>query len=131
MANPSNPSQEGVVSVDVPLEPSRGHEGERAHGKTRGKSKAPSVDALEPRVTTLEIALSASQDNLKGLEERVHGLEGEYAEFTMASKTLIQEQANTLRCEFRSFHDELLKISSFVQEELHAIRAEVEEVRSD
>ena len=69
MANPSNVAQEGVVGVDVPPEPSRGREGERAQGKNRGKSKAPSVDALEPRVTTLEITLSATQESLKGLEE--------------------------------------------------------------
>ena len=131
MANPSNVAQEGVVGVDVPPEPSRGREGERAQGKTRGKSKAPSVDALEPRVTTLEIALSAAQDSLEGLEERVDGLEGEYAEFTVATKALIQEQANTLRGEFRSFHDELLKLRSFVQDELRVVRAEVDEVRSD
>ena len=113
MPNTSNPAQEGVVGVDVLLEPSRGCEGERAQGKTRGKSKAPSVDALEPRVTTLEIALSAAQDSLEELEERVDGLEGEYVEFTVAIKALIQEQANTLRGEFRSFHDELLKLRNF------------------
>ena len=73
MTNPSNIAQEGVVGVDVPPEPSRGCEGERAQGKTRGKSKAPSVDALELRVTTLEIALSAAQDSLDGLKERVDG----------------------------------------------------------
>ncbi|KAH9763740.1 hypothetical protein KPL70_001270 [Citrus sinensis] len=122
---------QGVVGVDVPPEPSRGREGERAQGKTRGKSKAPSVDALEPRVTTLEITLSAAQDSLEGLEERVDGLEGEYAEFTVATKALIQEQANTLRGEFHSFHDELLKLHSFVQDELRSVRAEVDEVRSD
>ena len=88
-ANPSNVAQEGVVGVDVPPEPSRGREGERAQGKTRGKSKAPSVDALEPLVTTLEITLSAAQDSLEGLEVRVDGLEGEYAEFTVATKALI------------------------------------------
>ena len=59
------------------------------------------------------------------------GLEGEYAEFTVETKALIQEQANTLRGEFHSFHDELLKLRSFVQEELRAVRAEVDEVRSD
>ena len=114
MANPSNVAQEGVVGVDVPPEPSHAREGESAQGKTRGKSKAPSVDALEPRVGTLEIALSAAQDSLEGLEERVDGLEGEYAEFTVATNALIQEQMNTLRGEFRSFHDELLKLRNFV-----------------
>ena len=71
MANPLNPVQEGVVGVDVPLEPSRDREGEHAQGKTRGKSKAPSVDALEPRIATLETSLSVAQANLEGLEERV------------------------------------------------------------
>ena len=75
MANPPNPVQEGVIGVDVPPEPSHGREGDRAQGK-RGKSKAPSVDALEPRVATLETALSIAQENLEGLEERVDGLEG-------------------------------------------------------
>ena len=89
MANPSNVAQEGVVGVDVPPEPSRGREGDRAQGKTRGKSKTLSMDALEPRVGTLEIALSAAQDSLVGVEERVDGLEGEYAEFTVATKALI------------------------------------------
>ena len=131
MANPSNVAQEGVVGVDVPPEPSRGREGERAQGKNRGKSKAPSVDALEPRVGTLEIALSTAQDSLEGLEKRVDDLEGEYGEFTVATKALMHEQANTLRGEFRSFHDELLKLRSFVQDELRAVRAEVDEVRSD
>ena len=69
MDNPSNPAQEGVVGVDVPSEPSRDREGERAQGKTRGKSDAPSMDALEPRVTTLEITLSAAQESPEGLEE--------------------------------------------------------------
>ena len=85
--------------MDVPPEPSRDREGDRAQGK-RCKSKAPFVDALKPRVTTLEIALSAAQDSLEGLDERVDGLEGEYTEFTVATKALIQEQANTLRGEF-------------------------------
>ncbi|KAH9678960.1 Endonuclease [Citrus sinensis] len=58
MANPSNLAQEGVVGVDVPPEPSCGRDGERTQGKTRGKSKAPSVDALEPhelRVVRAEV----------------------------------------------------------------------------
>ncbi|KAH9727005.1 hypothetical protein KPL70_008489 [Citrus sinensis] len=130
MANTSNPAQEGVVGVDVPSETSRDREGDRTQGK-RGKSKAPSVDALEPRVTNLEIALSAAQDSLEGLEEGVDGLEGEYAEFTVTTKALIQEQANTLRGEFHSFHDELLKLHSFVQDELCVVHAEVEEVHLD
>ena len=59
------------------------------------------------------------------------GLEREYFEFTVAIKALIQEQASTLRGEFCSIHDELLKLRSFVQDELRAVRAEVDKVRSD
>ena len=88
------------------------------------------MDALEPCVTTLEIALSAAQDSLEGLEELVDGLKGEYAEFTVATKALIQEQANTLRGEFHSFHDKLLKLRSLVQDELRAVCTEVDEVLS-
>ena len=124
MANPSNPAQESVVGVDVPPEPNRGREGERAQGKTRGKSKAISVDALEPRIGTLEVALFATQP--RWIQERVEGLEGEYAKFTVATKAFIQEQANTLRGEFRSFHDELLKLCSFVQDKLCVVCTEVE-----
>ncbi|KAH9746606.1 protein kinase domain-containing protein [Citrus sinensis] len=104
--------------TDVPLEPSRGREGDRAQCK-RGKSKAPSMDALEPRVATLETALSIAQDNLEGLEERVDGLKGEYSEFTVATKALIQEQEtlselplarvmrDALTCLFKPYHGDV------------------------
>ena len=117
--------------MNVPPKPSRGCEVECAQGKTRGKSKAPSVDALESRVATFEVTLLAAQDNLERLEETMDGLKGEYAEFTVATKALIQEQPNTLWGEFRSFHNELLKLHSFVQDELQAAHAEVDEVLSD
>lgn len=61
----------------------------------------------------------------------VDSLEGEYADFTMAIKGLIQDQANTFRGEFQAFHEELLKLYSFIQEELRVVHAEVEEVRSN
>ena len=79
-------SQEGLVCVDVPLEPTRGHKTRCAHGKSRSKSKSPFVDALEPCMAILETALSATQDTIKGLEERVDSLEGEYADFTVTTK---------------------------------------------
>ena len=96
MGNPPNPAQERVVGVDVPPEPSGGCEDACAQGKPRDKSKAPFVDAFEPRMATLETAMTATQDTLEGLEERVDALEGEYANFTVAIKTFIQDQANTL-----------------------------------
>ena len=43
----------------------------------------------------------------------------------------MQDQANSLRGEFRAFHDELLSLRTFVQNELRAVHAEVDEVRSD
>lgn len=55
-ANPPTTSQEGIIGVDIPLEPTRSHEKGRAHGK----SKAPSTNALESLMTTIEIVLSAT-----------------------------------------------------------------------
>ena len=89
------------------------------------------MDALEPRVDTLETSMAAIQDTLDTLEERVNGLEGEYGEFTVATKALMQDQADALQWEFRAFHDELLNLRTFVQNELRAVRAEVNEVRLD
>ena len=42
-------------------------------------------------MATLETAMTAAQDTLKGLEERVDGLKGEYADFTVTTKALIQD----------------------------------------
>ena len=42
-------------------------------------------------MATFEMAMTAAQDTLEGLEEREDGLE-----VTMAINTLIQDQANTL-----------------------------------
>ena len=56
----------------------------------------------------------------------VDGLEGEYGNFTVATKALIQDKANNLREEFRAFHDELFNLHSFVQDKLRAICVEVD-----
>lgn len=69
---------------------------------------------MEPHVAMLETSISTTQDTFKSLEESVDGLKGEYADFTIATKALIQNQANTLQGAFRAFHDELLKLCSFV-----------------
>ena len=114
MTSPPNTSQEGVVSVDAPPEPNRGREEGWAQGKSRGKSKAPSIDALEPCMATLETAMFVAQDTLDGLEESVDGLEGGYIDFTVATKVLIQDQVNTLQGEFWAFHEELLKLYNFI-----------------
>ncbi|KAH9670137.1 Endonuclease [Citrus sinensis] len=131
MANPSSTLQEDALSAEVQEQARGREEGGRGQPKSRGKSKAPSMDALEPRVATLETSMAAVQDTLDTLEERVDGLEGEYGEFTVATKALMQDQADSLQGEFRAFHDELLNLRTFVQNELRAVRAEVDEVRSD
>ena len=130
MANPPSTAQEGVVIVEVPEEV-RGREDGRTQAKSRGKSKAATIDALEACITTLETSMFAVQDTLNTLEVRADALEGEYGEFKIATKALMQDQADSLRGEFRAFHDELQKLRSFVQSELRVIRAEVDEVRSN
>ena len=70
-------------------------------------------------------------DTLNILEVRVDGLKGEYGEFMVATKALIQDQADSFRRESWAFHDELLKLHSFMQSEIWAIRAEVDEVHLD
>ena len=130
MANPPSITQKDVVSVEV-SEQTRGREEGRAQAKSHGKSKAASVDGLEPRMATLETSMSVVQDTLDTMEVRVNGLEGEYGEFTVAIKALMQDQTDLLRGEFRSFNDDLQKLRSFVQSELRAIHAEVDEVCSD
>lgn len=108
------------------LEPTHDHEEGRTH-----KSKAPSINALEPCIVVLETLMTAVQHTLESLEEKINGLKCGYAKFTVATKALIQDQANILRGEFRAFHDELLKLRNFMQDELWETHAEVEEVRSD
>lgn len=68
-----------------------GNEEGRTQVKSHGKSKAASVNALEPHMTMLETSMSAIQDTLDTLEVRVDGLEGEYSESTVVTKALIQD----------------------------------------
>ena len=75
--------------------------------------------------------MSAVQDTLDTLEVRIKSLEAEYGEFTVATKALMQDQADLLWGEFQAFNDDLQKLRSFVQSEVQAIRAEVDEVCSD
>lgn len=48
-----------------------------------------SIDGLKSCIATLETSMFAAHDILKNLEERVDGLEGEYADFSVATKALI------------------------------------------
>ena len=73
---------------------------------------------MELHIATLETSMSAAQDTLKSLKVKVNGFEGQYQKFTMATKALIQNQTNPLQREFRAFHDEFMKLSSFVQSEI-------------
>lgn len=68
-----------------------GNEEGRTQTKSHGKSKAASVNALEPHMATLETSMSAIQDTLNTLEVRVDGLEGEYCESTAVTKALMQD----------------------------------------
>lgn len=111
------------------LKQNRGHEEGRTQVKSCGKSKVASVNALEPRAAMLETLMSAAQDILDSSEVRVDGLEGEYGEFTIATKALIQDQMDSLQGDFRAFHDELLKLRTCMQSKLQAIRTEFDEVR--
>ena len=58
------------------LKQDRGHEEGRTQVKSRGKSKAASVNALEPHVAMLKTLMSAAQDILDSSEVRVDGLDG-------------------------------------------------------
>ncbi|KAH9696632.1 V-type proton ATPase subunit c2 [Citrus sinensis] len=103
----------------------------RSQVKTRRKSKVVAIDALESHDSKLETSMSVAQDILESLEERVDGLEGEYIDFMVTTKAFIQNQANTLRGDFQAFYDELLKLRSFMQQELLAIRVKQKDKRSD
>ena len=116
--------------MEVP-EQAHGCEEGRTQAKSCGKSIAASVDTLEPHMAMLETSISVVQDTINNLEVRVDDLEGKYGEFTVATKALMQDQVDSLRGEFRAFHDELLSLRTFVQNELRAVHAEVDEVRSD
>ena len=100
MANPLSTIQKGVVVGVEVLEQVCGREDGRVQAKSRDKSKAATVDALEPRVAMLETSMSTVQDTLDTLEVRVDALEGEYGEFKIATKTLMQDQPDSLRGEF-------------------------------
>ena len=66
-----------------------GNEEGRTQAKSYGKSKAASVNALEPRMATLETSMSVIQNTLDTLEVRVDGLEGEYSESIVVTKALM------------------------------------------
>lgn len=68
----------------------------RIKPKTHRKSKAHSIDSLKSHVTMLETSMSVVQDTLDNLEVTVDGLEGEYADITVATKALIQNKGNIL-----------------------------------
>lgn len=87
MANLPSTTQEGIVDIELP-EPICGSEEGRTQVKTLEKSKAHFVDALEPYVKK---SMFMVQDTLDNLEVKVDNLEGEYANFTIATKALIQD----------------------------------------
>lgn len=54
-------------------------------------------------MATLETAMTAAQDTLEGLEEKVDDLKGENADFTMATKTLIKNKPTPSERSFEPF----------------------------
>ena len=71
-------------------EQGRGREEQRTQTK-RGKSKGPSMDALESRMVGLEEAFSGMQTTLSDAVDRLDGLETDYGEITQATKSTIRE----------------------------------------
>ena len=79
-----------TVGVEV-SEQVRGHEEGCVQAMFQGKSKVASIDALEPHMVMLETSMPVVQDTLDILELKVDGLMGEYGEFAVTTKALIQD----------------------------------------
>lgn len=54
------------------------------------------MDALEPHVISIETSMPAVQDTLESLGKKIDSLKGKYVNFRLATKALIQDQANFL-----------------------------------
>ncbi|KAK0606869.1 hypothetical protein LWI29_005470 [Acer saccharum] len=111
-------------------EQGRGREEQRTQPK-RGKSKGPSVDALESRMVGLEEAISGMQTTLGDAVERLDGLETDYGEITQATKSTIRETQKGFKEDVCFLTQEFRNFRTFVENELRALRTEVEEVRTE
>ena len=111
-------------------EQERGREEKRTHTK-RSKSKGPSMDALEARVVGLEEAVSGMQTTLSDVVDRLDGLEADYGEITQATKSTIREFQKGFKEDVCFLTQEFRNLRTFVEHELRAMRAEVDDVRTE
>ncbi|TXG71332.1 hypothetical protein EZV62_006267 [Acer yangbiense] len=111
-------------------EQGRGREEQRTQPK-RGKSKGPSMDALESRMVGLEEAISGMQTTLGDAVDRLDGLEADYGEITQATKSTIRESQKGFKEDVCFLTQEFRNFRTFVEHELRALRTEVEEVRPE
>ena len=111
-------------------EQARGRGEQPSHTK-RSKSKGPSKDALEARMAGLEDTLSGMQASLSDVVDRLDGLETDYGEITKATKATIREFHKGVKEDVCFLTQEIRNFRTFVEHELRAIRAEVEEVRAE
>ncbi|KAK0593409.1 hypothetical protein LWI29_036238 [Acer saccharum] len=111
-------------------EQARGRGEQRTHTK-RSKSKGPSKDALEERIAGLEDTLSGVQASLCDAVYRLDDLEADYGEITQATKATIREFQKGVKEDACFLTQELRNLCTFVEHELRAIRAEVDEIRTE
>ncbi|KAK0594587.1 hypothetical protein LWI29_037966 [Acer saccharum] len=111
-------------------EQGRGSEEQRKQPK-RGKSKGPSMDALESRMVGLEEAISGMQTTLGDAVDHLDGLETDYGEITQATKSTIRETQKGFKEDVCFLTQEFRNFRTFVEHELRALRTEVEEVRTE
>ncbi|TXG68578.1 hypothetical protein EZV62_003513 [Acer yangbiense] len=120
-------ASDGEVAARVE-EQARGRGEQRTHTK-RSKSKGSSTNALEARMVGLEEAISGSQTTLSEVVGRLDGLEADYCEITQATKSVIREFQKSFKEDLCFLTQELLNLRTFVEHELRATRAEVDEIR--
>ncbi|TXG69042.1 hypothetical protein EZV62_003977 [Acer yangbiense] len=110
-------------------EQGRGREEQHTQTK-RGKSKGPSMDALESRMVGLEEAISGMQTTLGDTVDRLDGLETDYDEITQATKSTIRKSQKGFKEDVCFLTQEFHNFRTFVEHELRALRMEVEDVRT-
>ncbi|KAK0578590.1 hypothetical protein LWI29_012915 [Acer saccharum] len=78
----------------------------------------------------LEEAISGSQTTLSDVVGRLDGLEADYGEITQATKSVIRKFQKGFKEDLCFLTQELRNLRTFVEHELRAIRAEVDEIRT-
>ncbi|TXG67082.1 hypothetical protein EZV62_008357 [Acer yangbiense] len=86
------------------------------------------MDALEARMVGLEEAISGMQTILSDAVDRLDGLETDYGEITQATKSTIREFQKGFKEDMCFLTQEFRNLRTFVEHELWAIRAKVDDV---